>query len=93
MSRNKNCCSVTIKQDRKCYHCKEVIPKGTKCLTVNPRGSCRVWFCNTCEELSREISRLKVEQALVPFGDEGGALALLDELREVEGEYEGRRCE
>lgn len=87
---SKNLCEVKIKADRICYHCKEVIPKGTKCLTINSQFEKRRWMCPTCMKLAKEVSVWEARYNAVPFDDEGGALATSDMLEEVRAEFEYR---
>lgn len=88
--KNKNFCFVSIRQDRNCFHCKELIPKGTKVLTINKKGEGRKWMCPICYRLYRSIERAEDAYNSVSFGDEGGAFAALDYLDEVRSEYYAR---
>lgn len=90
--RSKNSCFVTIRADRNCHICRGIIPKGTKCLTINPKFGDRYWVCNTCYNLSHNIAVTKAELNNLPFDDEGAVLAYMDFLSELEGELEERRC-
>lgn len=38
MKGNRNTKRVTVKANRNCWHCNKMIPRGTVCLTVNPKG-------------------------------------------------------
>lgn len=85
--KNKNLCYVTIRQDRFCKHCNELIPKGTRCITVNKCYEERAWYCSECVRLINNIAIAKAQLNKIPYGDEGGYLAGLEYLGELEADF------
>lgn len=65
---------VTVRQHRECCHCKTAIPKGTKCLTLNPKGN--------------DVIEARAILDSTLFDDEGGAYANADFLSEAIGRWE-----
>lgn len=88
MKRYRNTKMVTVRQDRTCCHCKSVIPKGTRCLTLNPKGQGRHWLCNGCVSLYNDVMEARAILDATPFDDEGGAYANADFLNEAIGRWE-----
>lgn len=78
---------VKVKQDRTCKFCKRVIPAGSSCLTTNKRGEGRRWVCRDCQNAIKRVAIAQRQLDLVPFGDEGGAMAAADYIDEVKGEF------
>lgn len=89
MKGNRNTKRVTVKANRNCWHCNKIIPKGTVCLTVNPKGYGRHWLCKDCISLYNSIIEAKCSLDSVPFDDEGAAYANADYLDEKVSEWEG----
>ena len=79
MKDNKNIKIVTVRSDRKCYHCNSNIPKGSKCLTINTYRVGRRWLCSDCKSILEERCRLEAELDSVSFGDEGLSLIHISE--------------
>ena len=54
MDKNKYHCKTKV--NHVCRECSNLIVKGSKVLTVNPRFGNRYWICNACEnsKLSEE---------------------------------------
>lgn len=51
-----NCKMVTVKQDRICKRCENMITKGSKCYTFNKKYHGRSWVCFDCiPESGKEI--------------------------------------
>lgn len=82
---------VTVRANRQCMHCKEIIPAGTKCLTVNKYAEGRQWMCMTCRSMAMNIQRLKCQYDCIPFGDEGAEWAISDAIGEVEENFWSRQ--
>ena len=94
-NKNRNTRFVKVKDTRICRSCGQPILKGSKCLTTNKQGVGRQWQCMkctlsqlnktnnrmTCETL-RQIHQIQFEMQSLPFGDEGGYMALQDCLDE-----------
>lgn len=87
MARNTNNKLVVVRQDRVCCYCNKKIPAGSKCLTINKKYKGRSWACKDCVSCLKEISRSSAAYELVPFDDEGGAMALHECLEEAIGEF------
>ena len=87
LDRFRNVGHVKIKEDRECMHCKGIIPKGSKCLTVNGKYKGRKWLCSSCEEILKDLSKAKSHRDSLPFGDEGGYLAMMDEVASLESDW------
>lgn len=77
---------VRVKENRLCNCCDKVIPYDTECLSTNVRYKGRKWFCLRCVELKWEIAKVRAEKDGLPFGDEGGWLALNDYEAELMAE-------
>lgn len=75
---------VTVRQHRECCHCKTAIPKGTKCLTLNPKGM----VCKECISLYNTVIEARAILDSTPFDDEGAAYANADFLSEAIGRWE-----
>lgn len=88
--KNRNIRFVKVKQARVCKHCKGTIPEKDECLTINRQFHNREWLCKDCVSLLIDIANAKSGLELVAFGDEGGALAYIDYIAELESEYYGR---
>lgn len=86
-NKDRNIRFVKVKSARVCKLCRVILPKGTECLTLNRRHFGREWLCNDCVRLLIEIANAKSKLASVAFGDEGGALAYIDYIAELESEY------
>lgn len=94
-NKNRNIRFVNVKATRVCKSCGQPILKGSKCLTINKHGVGRQWQCMkctmlqlnktnnrvTCETL-RQIRQIQFEMQTLPFGDDGGYMALYDCLDE-----------
>lgn len=78
---------VTVRQHRECCHCKTAIPKGTKCLTLNPKGHGRHCLCKECVSLYNNVIEARAILDSTPFDDEGGAYANADFLSEAIGRW------
>ena len=83
---DKNYYAPKTKANHFCCHCKNLIPKGTVCLTINRKDTQRVWVCDACLGLKLEITSTKCDLDSVAFGDEGASMALCDCLDELKGE-------
>lgn len=90
--KTKNFCFVTIRTDRQCEYCGKVMPRGTRCLTINPkaRDRQRFWLCNGCVSLldcntKRQILGLINDLNNVAFDDEGAWEATSDMLTQYIG--------
>lgn len=94
-NKNRNTLFVKVKDTRKCKSCGQLIPKGRKCLTTNKPGVGRQWQCMKCtmQQLNkidtrttcatlRQILQIQFEMQSLPFGDEGGYMALQDCINE-----------
>lgn len=90
-NKNRNTRFVKVKDTRICKSCGQLIPKGSKCLTTNKQGVGRQWQCMKCTmqqlnkvscETLRKIHQIQFEMQTLPFGDEGGYMALQDCLDE-----------
>lgn len=88
MKRYRNTKMVTVRQDRTCCYCKSVISKGTRCLTLNPKGQGRHWLCNGCVSLYNGVMEARALLDATPFDDEGGSYANADFLNEAIGRWE-----
>ena len=84
-NKNRNTRFVNVKATRVCKSCGQPILKGSKCLTTNKQGVGRqLDKLNNkmqCETL-RQIHQTQFEMQSLPFGDEGGYMALQDWLDE-----------
>lgn len=47
-NKNRNTRFVNIRSAHQCNNCKNIIYKGTKCLTTNKKGAGRRWYCISC---------------------------------------------
>lgn len=94
-NKNRNTRFVNVKATRVCKSCGQSILKGNKCLTTNKQGVGRQWQCMRCtmQQLNkistrttcatlRQIHQIQFEMQSLPFGDEGGYMALQDCLGE-----------
>ena len=94
-NKNRNTRFVNVKATRVCKSCGQPILKGSKCLTTNKQGVGRQWQCMKCTmqqldklnnkmqcETLRQIHQTQFEMQSLPFGDEGGYMALQDWLNE-----------
>ena len=90
-----NCKIVKIKADSVCKDCEEVIPKGSRCYTFNPRLSPRYWICFTClpepnTMVEREIGRVTENNTMLYYSDRFGRLGQRvdkDKVTDEEWEY------
>ena len=74
-----NCKIVKIKADRVCKDCEEVIPKGSRCYTFNPRLKTRYWVCYDClpepnQIVEREVGVVTSSDHLLYYSDRFGRL-------------------
>ena len=92
MKGNNNFKEVSVRKDRICWHCGNIIPVGTSCITINPKFDGRHWLCNSCYGVYKSILEAKGSLDAVPFDDEGAAYANADWLNDVVSEWEGRQC-
>lgn len=94
-NKNRNTRFVTVKATRICKSCGQSILKGSKCLTTNKRGVGRRLQCMKCTtlqfnkidtritcEIFKQICQTQSKMQSLPFGDEGGYMALYDCLDE-----------
>jgi len=93
VSKSKNFCFVTVRSDHCCKHCGTTIKKGTSCLTINKKKEGRAWLCEDCLSLLVNILDAKADLDSVSFSDEGAAMACIDTVESLLGEYECRGIE
>lgn len=87
MKRQTNHKYVVVKEDRKCKYCNNMIPKETRCLTVNNRWERRGWVCVDCMKSLSRIAEERIRLNLAPFNDEGGAMAQQEALDSALGDF------
>lgn len=88
---NRNFKFVKVKSDRHCRYCGERISAGQECLTINKMYKGRSWECTTCVSLRLQVIEARTLYNLVPFDDEGAAMAFADHLDEVTYRLEERK--
>lgn len=87
MKRQTNHKFVVVKEDRKCKYCNNIIPKETRCLTVNNRRERMGWVCVDCMKSLSRIAGERIRLNLAPFDDEGGAMAQQEALDSALGDF------
>jgi hypothetical protein len=78
---------VNIRKPHKCGHCGKQLTVGTECITVNKKSLPRKWYCKDCVELQLEIIDAQCRLNNTVFNDEGGALANMQYLDELESDF------
>jgi hypothetical protein len=87
INKSNNLKIVNIRRQHYCGHCGKQLTTGTECLTVNKRSEPRKWYCKDCVELLLEINKAQHRLNTTPFDDEGGALANMQYLDELQSEF------
>ena len=68
---------VTVRKDRACAICDNMINRGTVCKTLNRKGVGRKWVCLSCVERIDELESLSGGLG-ANFDDEGYAQVCLE---------------
>ena len=89
--KTKNFYFVNVAVAHNCAHCNNKIAVGQNCLTANMARKGRKWYCDECVALLIRLHNANMVHNAVPFGDEGGHLAALQLIDELESELYARR--